>query len=239
VSTDSTASANEQSEFPLRLGEVISVLVALGLVIANLVRFLVVPHEWSWLAVVGSGVAVVLGLVLADFGSGVVHWAGDTWGDERTPLLGPRFIRPFRSHHAHPLDMLNRNFFTLNGSTAMTSLPVLVVPFFLPLESDVWWAVAVFLWSAGLCGMWTNQFHQWAHMKNPPRVVSWLQRCRVILSPAHHRRHHKSPYAANYCITTGWCNPLLEQIRFWPALEWVVSRLTGLRPRGEAPAQRN
>jgi ubiquitin-conjugating enzyme E2 variant len=81
--------------------------------------------------------------------------------------------------------------------------------------------------------MWTSQFHQWAHMSKPPGVVAWLQRRGLLLGHSHHARHHKSPFVANYCITTGWCDPLLTRIHFWPALEWVVSKLTGLHPRPE------
>jgi ubiquitin-conjugating enzyme E2 variant len=215
------------SEFPLRPVEVVSVLVALGLVVASLVRFALVIELWDWWV----PVAVVAGLVAADFVSGVVHWAGDTWGSEATPWLGLRFIRPFRFHHAHPLDMLRSNFFTTNGDTALTSLPFLVVPFVLPLDTTPGRVAAVFLWAVGGWGMWTSQFHRWAHTKSPPRIVAWLQRRGLILSPRHHHRHHKSPYAVNYCITTGWCDPVLSRVRFFPTLEWLVSRLTGWQPR--------
>ena len=86
------------------------------------------------------------------------------------------------------------------------------------------------MWAVGAWGMWTSQFHRWAHTKNPPRVVGWLQRHGLILSQAHHARHHKVPFVANYCITTGWCDGVLTRVRFFPAMEWCVSRLTGLRP---------
>lgn len=222
--------SSHPSEFPLQPIEVISVLAALGLVVAHLVRFVQVPGLSWWVV----GLVAILGLFVADFVSGVIHWAGDTWGDEQSPVLGRRFIRPFRFHHAHPLDMLKSHFFTTNGDTALASLPFLVAPFFVPMETQAGRLTAVFLWSVGAWGMWTSQFHQWAHMKSPPRVVRVLQRCGLLLRPDHHRRHHKSPFAVNYCITTGWCDPLLTHLRFFPALEWVVTRLTGLQPRGEA-----
>lgn len=218
----------EKSAFPLQPVEVVSVLAAGGLVLTHLVRFARVPEVWDW----SLPLTVLAGLLAADFISGVVHWAGDTWGDEATPWLGRRFIRPFRFHHAHPLDMLKSNFFTTNGDTALSSLPFLLAPFACPLDSPIGRFAAGFLWAVGGWGMWTSQFHQWAHTKSPPRVVAWLQRRGLVLSPEHHRRHHKSPFAVNYCITTGWCDRVLTGIRFFPAMEWVVSRLTGLRPRG-------
>lgn len=217
------------SEFPLRAVDVFSVLLAVGLVVTHLVRFAQVPEVWGWLALV----AFVAAMLAADFVSGVVHWAGDTWGTEQTTWLGPRFIRPFRFHHAHPRDMLKSNFFTTNGDTALSSLPFLLVPFALPLGHEAGRVSAVFLWGVGWWGMWTSQFHQWAHMTPPPRLVGWFQRRGLILGPGHHHRHHKSPFAVNYCITTGWCDPILIRIRFFTAMEWIVSRLTGWRPRGE------
>jgi ubiquitin-conjugating enzyme E2 variant len=231
MSVDRTRAANE-SEFPLQPSEVVFVLVGVGLAVANLVRFALAPGFWDW----PTPLLILLGLAGADFVSGVVHWAGDTWGTERTWVVGWRFVRPFRFHHAHPLDMLKSNFFTTNGDNVFAVLPFLAVPFVLPLEPAGWRWAAVFVWAVGVCGMWTSQFHLWAHTKNPPLVARVLQRCRLILSPRHHRRHHKSPFQTNYCITTGWCDPVLARIRFFPVLEWVVSRLTGLRPRPDPAA---
>jgi plasmanylethanolamine desaturase len=217
------------SEFPMKAIDVVSVLAAIGLVLVHLVRFAQVPEMWGWLT---AGVALAA-LPAADFISGLVHWAGDTWGNVKTPVLGSRFIRPFRFHHSHPLDMLKSNFFTTNGDTALTSLPFVLIPFFIPLDTESARLAAVFLWALGGWGMWTSQFHKWAHMKSPPRLVAWLQRRRLILSPEHHRRHHKSPFELNYCITTGWCDPVLTSIRFFPFLERVLSAATGARPRDE------
>jgi len=227
MSKTSGATLSNKSEFPLHPVEIVSVLTAVGLVSTHLVMFAAVLELWHW-----STVAVVLlGLVVADFVSGVLHWAGDTWGDEDTPWIGRWFVRPFRFHHSHPLDMLKSNFFTTNGDTALASLPFLLIPFALPLETTTVRLVAVLLASVGAWGMWTSQFHRWAHMKSPPRVAAWLQRRGLILRPEHHRRHHKVPFIANYCITTGWCNPVLTAIGFFPAMEWLLSRYAGLRPR--------
>ncbi|MDY3563148.1 fatty acid desaturase family protein [Gemmata sp. JC673] len=195
--------------------------------IVSLVRFVAAPGFWDWPTLV----LIPLGLLGADFVSGFVHWAGDTWGTPKTPLVGWRFVRPFRFHHAYPLDMVKSNFFTTNGDNVLGASPFLIAPLFFPTEPIGWLYAGVFVWAIGAFAMWTSQFHLWAHMKNPPRFARVLQSCRLILTKDHHQKHHKLPYQANYCITTGWCNPFLTAIRFFPAMEWVVSRATGMTPR--------
>jgi ubiquitin-conjugating enzyme E2 variant len=68
----------------------------------------------------------------------------------------------------------------------------------------------------------TNQFHKWAHTKEPAAWIRALQRAGLILSPEHHAVHHASPQDKYYCITVGWMNPLLERIRFFRACEAAI-----------------
>ena len=58
---------------------------------------------WIPLVIVAAGLA-------ADLLSGLVHWGADTWGRETLPVLGRRFLRPFRVHHINPADFLRRDF---------------------------------------------------------------------------------------------------------------------------------
>jgi Lipid desaturase domain len=64
---------------------------------------------------------------LADVLSGFVHWTADTWGSETTPILGRRFIRPFRVHHLNGADIVSRSFIDLNGDVALGVTPLLGV----------------------------------------------------------------------------------------------------------------
>lgn len=213
--------------------EVAVVLGTFSLFLLHLVRFSAVPDLVGWML----PVAVLLALLVVDFFCGVVHWLADTWGSEDAPWIGPRFLRPFRVHHVDPLAMLRGDFFEVNGNTAFIALPLLLLALALPIGNGPGRFAAVFLVAFCVWGMATNQFHKWAHMSDPPPVVRWLQGRGLILSPQHHQVHHTSPFATHYCITTGWCNGLLAAIRFFPALEWCVSRLTGMIPRGYELAQ--
>jgi plasmanylethanolamine desaturase len=212
-----------------RAMEVVCLAVATGLLLFHLLRFFTTPGFFGW----WIPVAVLAAMPLADFASGVVHWIADTWGSETMPVLGRRFLRPFRVHHANPDDFLRRNFIDTNGDVAMIAIPFVSSAVLIPLDNDLGRMAAVFLVAFSACALPTNQVHQWAHMSRPPSWVRWLQQRGLLLSGEQHQLHHTKPYATNYCITTGWCNRALTAAGFFPALERLISGLTGLKPRGE------
>jgi hypothetical protein len=196
----------------------------LGAFALRLVTRLDLSQWWVPLACVG-------GIAAADFGSGLIHWAADTWGRDDLPLIGPRLLVPFRVHHVNPDDFLRRRFSEANGDVAFLAVPVLIGLGAVPLETV--WGGPVAVFGFGLCGigMMTNQIHPWAHMSSPPRPVRVLQDCGLILRRAEHAVHHERPYHARYCITTGWCNRPLEAIGFFRHVEAAIVGLTGVRPR--------
>jgi plasmanylethanolamine desaturase len=182
------------------------------------------------------GISVFGGYLLADFLSGVAHWAGDTVGDETTPFLGPNFVKPFRMHHVDPKDICHHDFVETNGNSSIVSVPVLLaLLFFMPHHPGPHVYITVVLASAALFVFCTNQFHKWAHADAAPWPVRWLQRSRLILSPQHHSIHHAAPHDKYYCITVGWMNPVLTKLRFFRAAEtvvgWVSPRLLHLSER--------
>src|SRR6476619_5801680 len=63
--------------------------------------------------------------IVSDLLSGFVHWAGDTVGDETTPIFGPNFVRPFRFHHVDPEDITRHDFVETNGNNCIVASPVL------------------------------------------------------------------------------------------------------------------
>ena len=175
--------------------------------------------------------AVVSGMVAADFSSGIVHWAADTWGRDDLPVLGPRLLVPFRVHHINPNDFVLRSFVDTNGEVAIPAALMLAGAFAIPLHTGVGSFAAVFALACCGVGMMTNQIHQWAHRPQVPTGVRIAQRLGLILGPAMHAVHHARPYHARYCITTGWCNATLDGIAFFRGLEQLITWLTGVRPR--------
>lgn len=174
---------------------------------------------------------MLIGMLAADFASGVVHWFADTWGRDDMPVLGQRLLRPFRLHHIDPEDFLRRRFIDTNGDVAFVAIPFLAALLVVPLEGA--WASPAIVAGFGFCavGMMTNQIHQWAHMPQPPAVVRLLQATGLILGRANHAAHHAGAYDAHYCITTGWCNRPLQWLDFFRRAEALVQGLTGLVPR--------
>jgi ubiquitin-conjugating enzyme E2 variant len=181
-------------------------------------------HWWVPLALLGGSAS-------ADFGSGLIHWAADTWGRDDLPVIGHRLLMPFRVHHINPDDFLRRRFIDTNGDVAFLAVPVLLGLLAVPFETA--WGGWVAVFGCAFCGigMMTNQIHQWAHMPWPPLPIRVLQACGFILGRAEHAAHHQRPYDVHYCITTGWCNRPLEAIGLFRRLEAVIKHLTGARPR--------
>ena len=167
-----------------------------------------------------------IGYLSADFISGLVHWAGDTIGDENTPVFGPSFVTPFRYHHVDPKEMTRHDFIETNGNNCIVVAPVLVLLLLATPHTMGWlfFACSVLAFTSWFV-FCTNQFHKWAHEDHPPGVVRALQRAGLILSPEHHAEHHASPQDKSYCITVGWMNPILNRTGFFRICEAIVSRV--------------
>lgn len=176
------------------------------------------------------GAACAAGLLIADFVSGFGHWLFDHFLPEETPIVGPLVVRPFRLHHADPLQLVGHGFVELNGNTALSMLPVLGVGQVLPepAAGAGWLAVHVALVAMASFLVLTNSLHRLAHAPQVPRYLASLQRAGALLSAERHARHHEGRHDRSYCITLGWWNPLLDRVRFYPALERGLARL-GLR----------
>ena len=180
-----------------------------------------------WLAMA----AFMLGFVLADFVSGFVHWAADTWGTPEWPLVGKALIRPFREHHVDQKDITRHDFVETNGNNCFVSIVPALGAALLPRAGAGWFFAAALTFSLCLAILGTNQFHKWSHMDSPPRMVGLLQRVNLVLPPEHHALHHAAPYAKYYCITVGWLNEALFRMRFFQTLERMITATTGMVPR--------
>ncbi len=170
-----------------------------------------VTASWSAATVVRAGAATVAAYAVADLLSGLVHLLFDTCWSPDTPIIGPKFVTPFRDHHRDPLAMTKGDFVAVNGDNLFVCLPVLV-PAVLWLDASRHIVAACFLLALVVAVMLTNQIHKWAHLERVPRLVRAAQDCGLILSSGRHQVHHTAPFASDYCITWGRMNPLLNRL---------------------------
>lgn len=161
---------------------------------------------------------LLAGWLLADFLSGVLHWAEDRFGPgrEHWPLIGSQVFAPNLLHYVAPLAFTRAGFVTRNWTTWVVVAPLALALLWL-FGSQVW------IWSAAAGGAIANEVHAWAHKRtHAPGWAVWLQRTGLIQSPAHHAGHHVPPHQTRYCTLTDWLNPLLDRIGFWRAIEQLV-----------------
>jgi hypothetical protein len=213
---------NQASSFNRRGGtfasyELMSVVAFLAAQVFGAIHLISMESDGPLSTMIVLALAVVSSWFLADAVSGGVHFIADNFGDPNTPVVGSRFIAPFREHHVEPESMLNHGALERNANNALIALPVCVwVPFF-ELEGALGTGLA--MCSLGLA-WWvciTNEIHAWAHCADPPKVVRVLQSAGVFLPPEQHERHHRrarrSTGGSHYCITSGVCDRILEHLR--------------------------
>jgi ubiquitin-conjugating enzyme E2 variant len=160
----------------------------------------------------------------------MAHWFCDTFFSEQTPIIGRPLIRPFREHHADPTSILRHDLVELHGNSCVPVVLVLGTLALLGWEPSGASGVfaSAWLFFLALATLATNQVHRWAHSHAAPAPARWLQRHGLILSPEGHARHHRGGFDRSFCITTGWLNPLLDQIDLFPRLERLLrSRVRG------------
>lgn len=213
----------------LEISAIAALPVLLGFMILKASRGLDDLSPWVLVQLVA---VVFVGYLAADFISGFVHFVGDTYGDEETPVFGPNFIKPFRDHHTDPQGICRHDFVEVNGNNSVVCLPVGGAAYFLlPADTNHYAALALLVVCSMLVWVFmTNQFHKWAHADAPPRVIRTLQAWNLVLPPGHHDIHHRAPHDKYYCITVGWLNPVLYHLRFFEGVRIVVAWVVPKRP---------
>jgi hypothetical protein len=209
---------------PYRIVEAVSIAAFLGLegALVYEVRGGALAHpDFALWVILAAALAAILA---SDFVSGIFHFLADNFGDETTPILGPNVIGPFREHHVLPRKMTEHGFVETNGNNCLICLPAQALVYgLLPAAASPLHLFAITFLALFFVGIFlTNQFHKWAHLERSPAWLTLLQNARLILNPTQHDVHHTAPFDRYYCITTGWLNPLLDWLGFFPRLERAI-----------------
>jgi ubiquitin-conjugating enzyme E2 variant len=195
-----------------RVFELVSVGTFIGFAAALTWRVVVeVSDRLSWPIALLIVVLVLVAYAVADLASGIVHYLLDNFGSPDTPVIGQKFVKPFRDHHVDPMEMTRGDFIAVNGDNVFVCLPVIIpVFFFVDITSHPYLGVFLVALVGGV--IMTNQLHKWAHMPTVPRLVAAAQRRGIVLSKEHHAVHHSGGYDRNYCITWGHLDVLLNRL---------------------------
>jgi plasmanylethanolamine desaturase len=167
-------------------------------------------------------------VLLADFASGLVHWAEDAYARKDTPIVGKWIGEANIEHHITPRAFVTRSWWASSWDLVLTSVVVL---------AGAWW-LALLTWQVWLFAAISanaNQIHKWAHSAphENGRLVTWLQKFKLLQTQRHHARHHSGKKDSHYCSVTNFLNPLLEELEFWKVLERFNERVFGLKRRAD------
>lgn len=172
-------------------------------------------------------VQVAVGVVVADVVSGLVHWFEDAYVHARMPWLGrllARVAEDNRLHHHKPRAFLAKSWWQSSWDLVLLSTLVLLV---------AWWGqwLNAGVWVFAILTANANQLHKWTHQNRQEKgwLVHTLQQWRIIQTPRAHGKHHSGTKDSHYCVITNFINPVLETLRVWKGLEWLIWRTTGTR----------
>lgn len=170
-------------------------------------------------------VAKVFGLMLfADFLTGLVHFWMDQYGREDMPFVGKHVIEINVLHHSDPRHMVKKSYFQLTWTSWVLGLILGFIGWTLNLYFFEILFVVAYAGNANIIHKWTHQ----TEFENG-KIITFLQKMRLIQSAKHHREHHAAPYDKHYCILTDWLNPVLHKIYFWEGIVFFFRKL-GVNP---------
>ncbi len=165
--------------------------------------------------------------LLADFMSGLVHWAEDKLLTKDTGWSVLVQIKMDNDlHHEKPTAMLKYSRWQNISTTAPITLPLATALGFggAPLVL----VLAVFF------ATFANLIHRWAHtpVRHLCPLVRVLQIIGLFSSSEQHGRHHfyfgvrisKEDSRRCYCPMSDWLNCALDGIGFWDGMERLVKR---------------
>ena len=175
----------------------------------------------------------IAAVLVTDFVSGVVHWFEDAYGREEFPVTGKWITRLNVLHHHDPRAFVHNSWWQSSWDLTLAVAIVVLIAWAMGCLS---WPVWVF----AVIGANANQIHKWTHRtpRENGKLITTLQRLRLVQSVRHHARHHTNPKDSHYCVITDFLNPILDGLHAWEGLEFVLLHLFGMRRRVDSSVKR-
>jgi len=176
---------------------------------------------------------IIIGIIIADFLSGVFHWFEDTYIDYCTtiPALS-NIAKDNELHHYFPRAMLSHTYLENMAVTLpLTGFSIVLIYLY---NKDfvikyIYMFITLFIFAST-----ANVFHRFSHMRNCelPPIIKWLQYNKIIISHKDHSHHHTTSIDS-YCTVIPYTNYILDKIEFWRFLEYCIyiCTLTIVKPR--------
>lgn len=168
-----------------------------------------------------------IGVVLvADFMSGLVHWAEDAYARKDTPIIGKWIGEANIEHHVKPRAFVTRGWWASSWDLALAGTVIVMGAWWMKLLT---WQV----WLFALVSANANQVHKWAHSAphENGRFITWLQKFKLLQTQRHHAQHHSGQKNSHYCSVTNFLNPILEELELWKNLEIFNEKVFKLKRR--------
>lgn len=177
--------------------------------------------------VVWISAQLLLALLAADFGSGLLHWFQDRYIQTDWPVLGNLVAEPNELHHQAPRAFTKDGFLQRNWASIAVACTLLLI---FSLIDIINWFTGGFIVASALL---PTQAHYWAHRtrKENGLLVTTLQKFGVLQSSRHHWRHHRGAKDNYFCTMTNYVNPILEIVKFFKCLEKLIRVAFRIKPK--------
>ncbi len=169
---------------------------------------------------------ILLVILAVEFGSGLLHWLEDSYGQPHWPITGRWITAPNILHHRAPSAFTAHSW--LYSAAVLLVIGAAII--------GVAWSIGMLTWQLLLfvaIGANANEVHKWNHLprKRRGKLVVALQNAHLLQSAKHHGKHHVGSKDTHYCVLTNLLNPVLDAVQFWRMLEWTIERLLGVATR--------
>jgi hypothetical protein len=175
---------------------------------------------------------IVLGYVVADLSTASFHWFEDTYFDynSKIPIVSS-LAKDNELHHYFPRAIVGYSYYeNIRETLIIITILYLLIYFF---NNKTFLNYPYFYITFFIFSVMSNIIHKWAHMRECelPKIILLLQNIGFLGNHPLHRLHHAGDSSQSYCVISSYLNPILDKIKFWRILEYIIYIFTGLKPK--------